>query len=70
MANATRAMRARTLLDRLRRGPSLHGGTMMMNGKRGMTPNDAEWQVKNWLATWVTPEVLALVPELSGRRPH
>jgi hypothetical protein len=64
----TRQRRAEDLLARLRRGPVLHGGKILMTGQRGMTSNDAEWQVQMWLTTSVIKDVIELVPELKDRR--
>lgn len=62
----TRAQAARTLLERLRQGPSFHFRTM--DGLRGPEA-DAAQQYRLWAETWVIPWAEALVPELkTGRK--
>ena len=54
----TRKQIADKLLLRLNRGPSLgfpHDR---------MSPSEAEAKVRAWLASWITEDVIALVPEL------
>jgi hypothetical protein len=36
----------------------------MGTGKRCVEINDAEWQVRNWIAAWIIDDVIQLVPEL------
>jgi len=63
----TRKQRARELYERLRRGPSLspHAGRGTYTG---LTVAEAERQVRGWLGSWITYEVIDLVPELKHLR--
>lgn len=55
----TRQQTAAHLLERLQRGPNL--GTRAADT---MTVAEAQSRVRAWLESWITPEVVRLVPEL------
>jgi len=55
----TRKERAAELYGRLLRGPTLSN-----IGADPFTPERATADVRRWLDSWITPEVLDLVPEL------
>jgi hypothetical protein len=59
----TRKQHAAELLRLIENGPSLGG---LCIGP--FTHEEAMQRTKLWLATWVLPEVLALVPEARERR--
>lgn len=57
----TKPGRAGTLLRRLAAGPSFYA---IGPGARDrmLTPEQAQAQYRLWAASWITPEVLALLP--------
>ncbi len=62
----TRKHRAAVLAERLARGPSLG---LWKDGPQTIGIEEAERRVQLWLSTWVTPDVVALVPELKTPKP-
>lgn len=57
----TRMDRAKKLLERLERGPSLGSDDI---GKEKYTPEDAMESFRIWARSWIIDELKDLVPEL------
>ena len=55
----TKKQRAEELLKRLQQGPSFVG---YKNSE--LTQKEVERRVKIWLDSWITPEVIRLIPQL------
>ena len=62
----TRAYRALELKRTLTRGPS--SSMIGLSKEQKETYEEARKDFMRWLNTWVTPEVLALVPELREKK--
>lgn len=58
----TRKERAADLMQMLDRGPSLGFPTEVLSKP------EAEARVRNWLRSWIIPNVKRLVPELKEKR--
>lgn len=64
----TRKQVAIQLMERLRRGPSLNPS--VGHKSYGMSKVDAERQCRQWLTSWIIPDVLRLVPEYKKLPQH
>jgi hypothetical protein len=64
VSRPTRKVRARVLLERIKRGPSLVSLVSPDTDGRMISEGEAERRVRCWLSSWIEPDVLALVPEL------
>jgi len=60
----TRKQRARTLLERIERGPH-----MAMPHEK-LNQEEITHHYKTWMSTWIRNELIDLVPELRRDKPH